>query len=88
MKIRAKSNRNVVDVDDEQAHRWVRSGIFDYVEEPPAAEDLDSKTKAELEALAEGLDIKGTGKGGAVLKADLVKALSGRYKRRDMRAEG
>ena len=88
MKIRAKSNRNIVDVDEPTAHRYVRAGLFDYVEEPPAADDLESKTKAELEGLAEGLDVKGTGKAGYVTKADLVKALSGRYKRRDMRAEG
>jgi hypothetical protein len=40
-------------------------------------EDLESKTKAELETLAElrGLDVEGTGFNGAVLKSDLIEAL-------------
>jgi hypothetical protein len=42
-----------------------------------AAGDLEEKTVAELSALAEkqGVEVKGTGKGGNVLKADLIKAL-------------
>ena len=41
--------------------------------------DLDAMTKAELEKMAEkkGVEVKGTGSGGNVLKADLVKALGG-----------
>lgn len=110
MRIRAKANRNIVDVDEQQARAFVDAGIFEYVDEPaaptapppppdpnpnlaqeasavPGEPDFDLKTKAELEVLAEGMEIKGTGKDGFVLKADLVRALSGRYGRRDMRAE-
>jgi hypothetical protein len=50
--------------------------------------DLASKTKAELEKLAEGLEVQGTGKDGFVTKEDLLRAVSGGYLRRDLRAEG
>lgn len=42
-------------------------------------DDLSSLSKAELEELAasEGIEPEGSGKDGAVLKADLVEALSG-----------
>lgn len=41
--------------------------------------DLDAMTKAELEKMAkkQGVEVEGTGSGGNVLKADLVKALGG-----------
>lgn len=41
--------------------------------------DLEAMKKDELEALAEerGVEVKGTGSGGNVLKGDLVKALGG-----------
>lgn len=50
-------------------------------------QDLSEKTRRELEELAEGLEIEGTGTNGYVTKVDLVRALSGRYGRRDLRAE-
>ena len=87
MKVRAKANRNVLDLPEKQARPLIRAGLFEEVDDTLGADELDALTKAELEAMAGGAEIEGTGKGGAVLKADLVKALSGTYKRRDMRAE-
>jgi hypothetical protein len=84
VKIRAKANRNVVDLPDKRARDLVRRGIFEYVEPAPGP-DLGSLSKAELEKLAAGLEVEGTGAGGNVRKDDLVRAL--RYSRRDLRAE-
>lgn len=106
-KIRAKSNRNIVDVHPRRAEALVRAGIFEYVEtdaqrarktrrEERKAEkvqvqrveqDFESKTVAELRELAGDMEIEGTGASGNVLKADLIRALSRRYQRRDLRAE-
>lgn len=131
-KIRAKANRNIVDVPEPRAGKLVRAGIFEYVEDPEPAkapapppapaevveeveaeageerglaaidvhigtvvagrletegDDLSLKTRRELEELAEGLDVAGTGTNGYVTKADLVRALRVRYGRRDLRAE-
>lgn len=46
--------------------------------ENKSAEDLESMTKAELQAEADrrGVEVEGTGANGAVTKADLVRALS------------
>lgn len=108
--IKAKSNRNIVDVDERREAALVSAGIFDYVEEaaptpapepepepvvvdnPPEAPEpeavgLSDKTRRELEELAEGLEVEGTGTNGYVTKIDLVRALSGGYARRDLRAE-
>lgn len=53
------------------------------VEQEPEGFDPESATKEELEAelerrqeAGESIEVEGTGKDGAVLKADLVKALS------------
>lgn len=82
-----------VRVPSSQARILVELGRAKYPEAREAAGptvstvDLEGKTKAELEELASGLEVEGTGKDGSVLKADLVRALAGRYGRRDMRAE-
>jgi hypothetical protein len=68
------------------ADALVRRGRADAGESEPELEDL---TVAELRERAEGLEIKGSGAAGGVVKADLIKALRSpeRYQRRDMRAE-
>jgi hypothetical protein len=50
----------------------------DAAENPPGAENLSSMSKTDLQARAdaEGLEVEGTGKDGAVTKADLESALS------------
>lgn len=39
MKIKAKSNGDVIDVSDEAANELIRAGIYDAVEETPTTED-------------------------------------------------
>jgi hypothetical protein len=85
VKIRAKANGCTYDMPESRARDFVRRGFFDFVDAPPA--DLGSKSRAELLELAAGLDVRGSGKAGYVTRADLVSALSGTYRRRDMRAE-
>jgi hypothetical protein len=84
VKIRAQMNGKTYDVPESRARELVRRGIFEFVDAPL---DLDTKSRAELLELAAGLDVRGTGKSGYVTRADLVGALSGTYRRRDMRAE-
>ena len=94
---------DVVEMDDRLAERWGRRGHVVIVDdeaapapkpaakpapEPEAEWSMDDLTVAELRAmLPEDAEIEGTGSGGNVVKADLVRALSrGGYNRRDLRA--
>lgn len=92
----ARGNGRVIAKSERVAAKLVELGAYVYADTAPApapapapqADSLESLTVAELRERAEGLEIEGTGSGGNVVKADLIRALSGgTYSRRDMQAE-
>jgi hypothetical protein len=88
-------NGRTIEKPERVAAKLVKLGAYEYVDATapapapePKGDDLESLTVAELRERAEGMEIEGTGSGGNVVKADLVRALSGgTYSRRDMQAE-
>ena len=93
---------DIVELPERAARRWMRRGLVaspEATSQPAAARPtqalpvadpaLADLTVTELRALAEerGIEPDGTGANGNVVKADLVRALAGRYHRRDLRAE-
>jgi hypothetical protein len=90
-----RGNGREISKPERLAAKLVELGAYEYVRDepappaPPASEpdDLESLTVAELRERAGDMEIEGTGASGNVVKADLVRALSGTYNRRDMRAE-
>jgi uncharacterized small protein (DUF1192 family) len=92
-----RGNGREISKSEKVAAKLVELGAYEYVRDepapapaaPPASEpdDLESLTVAELRERAGDMEIEGTGASGNVVKADLVRALSGTYFRRDMRAE-
>lgn len=82
----------VVDLPERYARAWLRRGLVELPDgsDIPTAEDLGDLTVAELKERADAAELdvaRGDGKDGDPLKADYIRALSGRYNRRDMRAE-
>ena len=98
MKVRITSHKipkrigavgDVVEVPNRYARAWIKRGFAeDPGEDMEVGEGMEDLTVAELKERAGDMEVeRADGKDGDPLKADYIRALSGTYNRRDLRAE-